>query len=257
MDTDLAARRRAVRQQILDCTNCNLRVRCEAPVPFVGPSDATLTIVGEAPGRYEDKAGKPFVGPSGKYLRRTLEEKTGLTAEDLFFLNTVSCRPSHNSDPPPTAIEACSQNFTDQLSLTTSRFILLAGKFAFKVFRPHDSLARWHGFTFWREGRILFPVHHPARAMRDPLDGDIRAEFEADIERLGGLIEAPSMVSLMWPNRCMADGCNKDVEIYDAEGVPWCKAHRIRGTDHNMRLFEIPQDELVPKRKKAKYERLS
>ena len=65
-----------------------------APVP---PSlrkeptgDHRIAIIGEAPGRDEHRRGEPFVGYSGRILRRTLAA-IGLDPEEIYFNNICCC----------------------------------------------------------------------------------------------------------------------------------------------------------------------
>jgi uracil-DNA glycosylase family 4 len=63
--------------------------------PAVGPRGdpaSRIVLVGEAPGREEIKAGRPFVGPAGRVLSEALAE-AGLTPGDLFITNAVACVP--------------------------------------------------------------------------------------------------------------------------------------------------------------------
>src|SRR5256885_15991230 len=49
-----------------NCRRCTLGHSRTRAVPGVGPSDARIMIVGEAPGQNEDLQGEPFVGAAGK-----------------------------------------------------------------------------------------------------------------------------------------------------------------------------------------------
>ncbi|MBW2647623.1 MAG: hypothetical protein JRE23_15910, partial [Deltaproteobacteria bacterium] len=62
----------------------------------IGPSNAKIMIVGEAPGRDEDRLGRPFVGSAGKLLDRMLEE-AGIERADCYITNVMTIRP-HNND---------------------------------------------------------------------------------------------------------------------------------------------------------------
>ena len=53
---------------IRDCEECSLRKNCLGPVPGIGPESAKVMIIGEAPGRDEDRDGFPFIGQAGQYL---------------------------------------------------------------------------------------------------------------------------------------------------------------------------------------------
>src|SRR6266705_6849977 len=61
----------------------------------VGPIEPKLLIVGEAPGKYEDKAGGPFIGPSGKMLDEYLL-KAGVRRTECYITNVVKYRPPFN-----------------------------------------------------------------------------------------------------------------------------------------------------------------
>ena len=54
-----------------------------------------LIIVGEAPGRNEVEQGLPFVGASGKFLRKAIAE-TGFVIEDAYITNVFWERPPDN-----------------------------------------------------------------------------------------------------------------------------------------------------------------
>jgi DNA polymerase len=74
---------------------CDSRSRI---VNGVGPTDADLLFVGEAPGAQEDADGKPFVGRSGDVLTDALR-KQGLARSEVRITNCVRCRPPENRDP--------------------------------------------------------------------------------------------------------------------------------------------------------------
>src|SRR5213595_728403 len=54
----------AMRKAAKDCEACHLYKRATQTVFGEGPKSATMMLVGEQPGDYEDVAGKPFVGPA-------------------------------------------------------------------------------------------------------------------------------------------------------------------------------------------------
>jgi DNA polymerase len=75
-------------------------------VDGVGPPDADLLFVGEAPGANEDEAGEPFVGRSGEVLDDGLRE-VGLSRTDVRITNCVRCRPPENRDPHVAELGNC------------------------------------------------------------------------------------------------------------------------------------------------------
>lgn len=64
-------------------------------VSTVGPLDAKIMLVGEAPGETEDRLGKPFVGPAGKTLDRILME-AGINRHECLIANVARERPPAN-----------------------------------------------------------------------------------------------------------------------------------------------------------------
>ncbi len=71
------------------CWRCPLRGK--RPVPPEGPHDPELVVVGEGPGANEEKAGRPFIGPSGIALDDILR-KAGVKRERIWITNAVLCR---------------------------------------------------------------------------------------------------------------------------------------------------------------------
>ena len=70
------------------CQACELYRDATQMVFGEGPANARLMLVGEQPGDQEDRQGRPFVGPAGQLLRRTLTQ-AGLRPEDVYLTNTV------------------------------------------------------------------------------------------------------------------------------------------------------------------------
>src|SRR5918996_2731468 len=76
----------ALREAAADCTACHLHKRGTQIVFGEGPKHATMMLVGEQPGDYEDVAGKTFVGPAGKNMDQTLEE-AGIDRKQEYVTN--------------------------------------------------------------------------------------------------------------------------------------------------------------------------
>jgi uracil-DNA glycosylase len=85
---------------IRSCVKCPLYQSRTHAVPGEGDPQAAIMLVGEAPGRVEDREGRPFVGPSGRFLI-TLLERNGLSREAVFITNSVKCRPPNNRSCTP------------------------------------------------------------------------------------------------------------------------------------------------------------
>jgi uracil-DNA glycosylase family 4 len=71
---------------------------------FVSPKmpangkDLVRLVVGEAPGQDEKEAGQPFVGGSGRVLKK-LMDRAGIEWDGLTICNTINCQPPNNDYP--------------------------------------------------------------------------------------------------------------------------------------------------------------
>ena len=64
-----------------------------------GDKDAKIAIIGEAPGAYEEREGRPFVGPAGGILESCLHT-AGLTRAEMYITNLVKVKPAKNLITP-------------------------------------------------------------------------------------------------------------------------------------------------------------
>jgi DNA polymerase len=152
-------------------------------VPGEGSATAKVVLVGEAPGAREDESGRPFVGGAGKLLDRLLEE-AGLDREDVFITNVVKARPPGNRDPKADEIAHHLPWLEAQLAAIRPRLLVPLGRHALVRFAPGAKITQAHGRVIERDGRTLFPMFHPAAALRNPklretLHEDARALREA------------------------------------------------------------------------------
>ena len=71
-----------------NCTACDLYKRATQTVFGEGSSNAKVMMVGEQPGDQEDIAGRPFVGPAGRFLDAALAE-AGIDRTKVYVTNAV------------------------------------------------------------------------------------------------------------------------------------------------------------------------
>jgi DNA polymerase len=154
----------------------------------VGPGDARIMIVGEAPGQNEDLQGEPFVGAAGKLLDQLLRG-IGLSRGDVFITNILKCRPPGNRDPLPAEAEACSPYLEQQLRLIKPEVVLVLGRHALGRLLPgYESISRLHGKLVVKDGVSYIPIYHPAAALYNsflmgPLEQDFKA-VKAHLDRV-------------------------------------------------------------------------
>src|ERR687885_229750 len=70
------------------CRGCGLYANATQAVFGEGARSSEVMFVGEQPGDYEDRSGKPFVGPAGRLLDQALEE-AGIDRRLAYVTNAV------------------------------------------------------------------------------------------------------------------------------------------------------------------------
>ena len=155
------------RQQICECTKCELGHTRNHFVFGAGRADADILFVGEAPGADEDRQGEPFVGAAGQLLTKIIEAM-GLRREDVFICNLLKCRPPNNRDPLPEEVASCEPYLKEQIRLVAPKVICCLGKFASQALLRSDlSLSRMRGQQHTYEGIPLVVTYHPAALLRN------------------------------------------------------------------------------------------
>lgn len=165
------------------------------PVPGEGNPDADILFIGEGPGFYEDQQGRPFVGVSGKLLRKNIIA-IGFKESDVFITNIVKFRPPENRDPTPEEIEFFRPFLDEQIKIIDPKIIVTLGRFSmYKFFGEGTSISRIHGqsrtINWQNKEVIIFPMYHPAAALRA---GDMMKAFEADFQKLKKLVNPEPIV---------------------------------------------------------------
>jgi uracil-DNA glycosylase len=134
-------------------------------VPGEGSPTADVMFVGEAPGASEDEQGRPFVGRSGRLLDELLAA-AGLDREQVFITNVVKARPPGNRDPRPDEVAHHMAWLDAQLALIRPRLVVPLGRHALGHFTRGAKISQVHGTKMVERGRVLFPMYHPAAALR-------------------------------------------------------------------------------------------
>ncbi len=178
IETNQKVRLDDLAEQIRTCVKCPLCESRTIAVPGDGSALAQFMIIGEAPGRDEDKTGHPFVGAAGKYLDQVLEG-TGLQRSDFFIMNIVKCRPPNNRTPKAGEVNVCTSNYLfEQIELLNPKLVLLLGLVAVKRMLGLKSVEEARGRVSEVGGRKYMATYHPsARFYRDDLAVKIEQDF--------------------------------------------------------------------------------
>lgn len=138
------------------------------PVFGVGDPETDLVIVGEAPGRDEDKEGEPFVGRAGKLLDKILDA-INFDREEVYITNILKSRPPRNRNPNQEEIDAHLPILCKQIALIRPKIILAVGKVAGNTLLDRSSsLSNLRDQEHDFYGIPLMVTYHPAALLRNP-----------------------------------------------------------------------------------------
>ena len=166
--SDLAALREALARY----PHCELKLGAQNLVFADGVPGARVMVIGEAPGRDEDRAGKPFVGRAGQLLDRMFDAigmgRGAEGAHAIYITNILPWRPPQNRDPSPEEI-AMMRPFIDRhVELAAPEILVLMGNISCQAMLGRRGITRLRGQ--WQEtlGRPVLPMFHPAYLLRNP-----------------------------------------------------------------------------------------
>lgn len=171
-------------QGTFKCEECDLRSECSDPVlPSFGKYNAM--VVGEAPGKDEDKAQIGFVGRSGKLLWNTLDEE-GIEREQLHVTNVAKCWPSKSRTPNKKQIATCAQWLDREIELTKPIVILAFGNTSLQYFKDQESgIMSLSGSTEWSQKHDAWLCYciHPAMVLYSPENRKLFSDGVANFVR--------------------------------------------------------------------------
>lgn len=140
-------------------------------VPGVGNPSAKLMFVGEAPGKSEDFAREPFVGPTGQLLDEICRE-IGLERSSLYITNVIKYRPPDNKlyrlKEIGINIEDCIAQLWDEINTIKPNCIVGFGNLALKALAGKGNgfkgIMNWRGSVLKSVGLDykVVPTIHPA-----------------------------------------------------------------------------------------------
>jgi len=150
------------------CTACPLYKSRTLAVPGVGPSDAKIMLIGEAPGEEENRQGLPFIGRSGAMLDEMLTI-SNLPRDHIFITSICKCHPPKNRLPTRKESKTCKELWLlKQIDLIKPKLIILLGKTALDTMLKGYTLTHDHGKIIRENDQEYFITYHPSAARRFP-----------------------------------------------------------------------------------------
>ncbi|MEM6477970.1 MAG: uracil-DNA glycosylase [Pseudomonadota bacterium] len=133
-----------------------------------GVAGAPIMIVGEAPGRDEDREGKPFVGRAGQLLDKMLAAIGESRQSGVYITNILPWRPPQNRDPKPDEVAMMLPFLRRHIALAAPKILIAMGNHACMALLNKKGITRLRGQWHEAEGLPVLPMLHPAYLLRQP-----------------------------------------------------------------------------------------
>ncbi len=156
---------------------CALKKTASNLVFSDGNPAADIMIIGEAPGRDEDRMGLPFVGVAGQLLDRMLKS-IGMDRQNVYITNILPWRPPGNRTPSAEEIRLLWPFLRRHIQLKAPKIIFaLGGSSAKLLLNTQIGILKLSGqmqeidFSDAGDGSLPIPVLpslHPAYLLRAP-----------------------------------------------------------------------------------------
>jgi len=135
-----------------------------------GNKNAAVMIIGEAPGRIEDKLQKPFVGRAGKLLDSLLQS-IQLDRSKVYITNVVNYRPDKNRKPTSEEINDFKKILFKHIEIISPKCILLLGATAANAVLNHNGplsqvRGKWKNIKIINSYFDILTTFHPAFLLR-------------------------------------------------------------------------------------------
>jgi uracil-DNA glycosylase len=185
----------AVEAAASGCRRCPIGACATQTVFGEGPIGADIMFVGEQPGDQEDLAGKPFVGPAGRFFDVALRE-AGIERSAAYVTNAVKHfkyvpqgkRRLHQR-PDKGEVMACNWWLDNELKFVKPKLVVALGATAaLSLTGNGDAITKRRGhYEKTEAGLPVFMTVHPSSILRipDPVaSAAARAHFVEDLKQI-------------------------------------------------------------------------
>jgi uracil-DNA glycosylase len=191
----------ACRAAAQGCRGCDLWKTGTHTVFGEGPTGARVVLIGEQPGREEDLAARPFVGPAGRVLDQALEA-TGISRAETYVTNVVkhlkwepAGRRRMLKKPNAREIKACLPWLEKEIELIRPEVLVLLGATAAQAIigREFDVSVQRGVVLYTRYGPRAVATVHPSSVLRQLTSEDRAAQmarFTEDLRVVAGLLRS-------------------------------------------------------------------
>ncbi len=138
----------------------------------IGPPDAKIVLIGEAPGKNEDRTGIPFSGSAGSLLKQMLTH-SGIRFKDCYVTNVMNVQPPSNKFEyfydgklPGASLETAIVKLRDKLEAIRPQVIITLGAEALRAVCNKRKITAYRGTWLSFRDIPVLPTFHPAYVLR-------------------------------------------------------------------------------------------
>lgn len=167
-----AADLEALKAALGEFPHCDLKQGARNLVFCDGNPSARVMIIGEAPGRDEDREGKPFVGAAGQLLDAMLaaiDHGRDHPERPVYITNVLPWRPPQNRDPKPDEVAMMLPFLKRHVELAQPELLVLMGNHACHALTGRKGITKLRGTWTDALGLPVLPMLHPAYLLRNPI----------------------------------------------------------------------------------------
>lgn len=158
----------ALKQAMAQFEHCDLKKGARNLVFSDGIAGAEVMVIGEAPGREEDREGRPFVGRAGQFLDQMFGAIDRSREASLYITNVVPWRPPQNREPTQTEIDMMEPFLARHVALAQPRLLIVMGNVSALAVLKQRGILRMRGNWASAWDLPVMPMVHPAYLLRNP-----------------------------------------------------------------------------------------
>jgi uracil-DNA glycosylase family 4 len=142
----------------------------------IGPLDAPIMLIGEAPGKEEDSQGIPFVGQSG-ILLKAMCKAAGINYSSCYVTNICNQRPPNNKfgyfyedakrNVPKDALRENWFKLKDKINRIKPRVIVCLGAEPLRAVTNLMGIDKWRGTRIEAYDTKVIATYHPSAILRN------------------------------------------------------------------------------------------
>ena len=161
-----------LKEQINSIEKCNLKANSKNIIMGDGDIDASLMLIGEAPGEIEENLGLSFQGEIGSLLKKMLSA-ISVKIEKVYSTYLINFRPPEDRKPTTQEIKRYSEFLKKHISIISPKIIVLMGATAMEALtglnnRISNERGKWKEIIIGNKTIPLIITFSPSYLIRFP-----------------------------------------------------------------------------------------